>query len=201
MGKIKDALQFKGRPYEIPDVMREDLPEFFKEMGFTKGVEIGTSKGNYAVHYGKAGLELFCVDPYTAYSDYDKEGLQETMNEQLLEATAKLAPYNCHMIRKTSMEALADFEDESLDFVYIDGNHGFKYVTEDIFEWSKKVKKGGVISGHDYIYTDRPFDNIHAKYVLDAYTAAFGINFYVLGRKHVEEGERRNKHRSWFFIK
>jgi hypothetical protein len=39
------------------------------------------------------------------------------------------------------MDALNDFEDDSLDFVYIDGNHEFPYVAEDLFHWSKKVRK------------------------------------------------------------
>ena len=48
------------------------------------------------------------------------------------------------------MEALKDFNDNSLDFVFIDGNHTFEYVVEDIAQWSKKVKVGGIVSGHDY---------------------------------------------------
>jgi predicted O-methyltransferase YrrM len=48
------------------------------------------------------------------------------------------------------MEAVKDFKDESLDFVFIDGNHQYSYVLEDITEWSKKVRSGGIVSGHDY---------------------------------------------------
>jgi hypothetical protein len=210
----------KGAPYEIPNAIREDLPKFFVEMGFKKGVEIGTAKGIYAEEFGKAGLELYCIDPWRSYDDYEyDENSPVSLRNQFEEAKQRLAPYNCHLIEKFSMDALKDFEDESLDFVYIDGNHGFKYVTEDIFEWSKKVKKGGIISGHDYITTNREFDNIHAKYVVDAYTKAFGIkNWFVLGRKEIgdwdnmklesgvkvminKQGERRNKHRSWMWFK
>ena len=183
--------------------------------------EIGTAKGVFAEYFGKAGLELNCIDPWISYGDYEyDENSPMTLNDQFREARLRLAPYDdCKLIKKFSMDAVKDFEDESLDFVYIDGNHGFKFVTEDIFEWSKKVRKGGVISGHDYIYTNRPFDNVHAKYVVDAYTKAFGIkNWYVLGRAKIGDctnvrispsttisvnakGERRNKFRSWFWIK
>ena len=220
MNKIKKGLSLSGSPAEIPDTIREELPEFFVEMGYKVGVEIGTAKGIFAEHFGKAGLKLFCVDPWISYSDYEYDANSPmSLNEQFEEAKNRLAPYDCKFIRKFSMDALKDFEDESLDFVYVDGNHGFKYVTEDIFEWSKKVKKGGVMAGHDYIYTNRPFDDIHAKYVVDAYTKAFRIkDWYVLGRAKIgdyknirlnenvnimvnEFGERRNKHRSWFWIK
>ena len=48
------------------------------------------------------------------------------------------------------MGAISQFEDNSLDFVYIDGNHAYDYVLEDCREWSKKVRHGGIVSGHDY---------------------------------------------------
>lgn len=98
------------------------------------------------------------------------------------------------------MEAVKDFDDESVDFVYIDGNHEFKYVAEDICEWSKKVKKGGVISGHDYTYSV-PYHTYacHVKHVVLAYTAAYYIRrWYVLGLRN-DPG--RDKWRSWMFFK
>ena len=210
-----------GKEREIPNCIREELPQFFKEQGFKVGVEIGTARGLFAEEFGKAGLTLYCVDPWDNYPDYEYDksgGTTGDLEVQYQEAVKRLAPYsNCKIIKKTSMEALKDFEDESLDFVYIDGNHGFKYVTEDIFEWSKKVKKGGIISGHDYIYTSRPFDDVHAKYVVDAYTKAFRIKFHILGRSRIgehkkikrngvnilinKEGEIRNPFRSWLWRK
>jgi len=218
----KDSLKLKGRPAEIPNVIREDLPKFFKEMGYKVGVEIGTARGLFAELFVKEGLKLYCVDPWENYSDYEYDksgGTTGNILTQYEEAKQRLAPYdNCILIRDYSMKSLDLFEDESIDFVYIDGNHGFKYVTEDIFEWSKKVKKGGCISGHDYIYTNRQFDDVHAKYVVDAYTKAFRIDqWYVLGRSRIgdhkkikrdgvnilinKEGEIRNPFRSWLWIK
>ena len=53
-------------------------------------------------------------------------------------------------IRKPSVEAAKDFEDESIDFVYIDAGHTYKEVYEDLTSWIPKVKKGGFVGGHDY---------------------------------------------------
>ena len=111
--------------------------------------------------------------------------------------------YDFTLIKKTSMEALSDFADDRLDFVYIDGNHSFKFVAEDIFEWSKKVKPGGVISGHDYVRM-RNWDrhHVHVVYVLGGYTRAFHIdNWYVIGSQAKVEGQKRDRYRSWFWIK
>ena len=43
-----------------------------------------------------------------------------------------------------------DFEDESLDFAYIDANHLYDYVCQDIIHWSHKVRSGGMVGCHDY---------------------------------------------------
>lgn len=206
--RIIDGLKLKpGKRgmVEIPDCGRDDLPQFFLDMGFKVGAEIGTSKGGFAQVFGKAGLKLYCIDPWIAYEDYygSKEEHQKRFDQQYEDCKKLLAPYDCPIIKKTSMEALADFADESLDFVYIDGNHDFMYVAEDLFMWSKKIKKGGVISGHDYFYSqDRIYDNIHTKYVVDAYVAAFKIKpWYVVGRKDKRDGETRDPFRSFFWIK
>ena len=179
------------------------MPEFFKELGFKVGIEIGTFMGTYSEIFAKSGLKIYTVDPWLAYPDYPHYSTplaQRRLDSQCKKATALLAPYlNCVVIRKTSMEAAKDFENRSLDFVYIDGNHAFKYVAEDLCDWSKKVRKGGIISGHDYIYS-KP-TTFHVHHVVDAYVEAFGIkNFWILGRKIYKEGERRDRWRSWMWF-
>jgi hypothetical protein len=203
--KIIEGLKLDGAPAEIPDCGRNDLPQFFIDMGYKVGAEIGTYRGSFAEKICRAGLKLYCVDPWEYFSDYtrkDKEEFQKEINEYYEQAKKVLAPYSATIIKKTSMEALIDIPDESLDFVYIDGNHSFKFVVEDIYEWSKKVKKGGVISGHDYVHMKLSYEDLHVKYVLPAYTKAYNIYpWYVLGRNHANDGEIRDKVRSWFWIK
>ena len=209
--KIIDGIKTKGKGVEIPDVGRRQLPRFFAgDMGFKVGVEIGVQRAYFTRRFAREGLKIYGVDPWMAYPDY-REGSRYQQKQNAIYANAlknvKEFP-NCTLIRKTSMEAVKDFEDDSLDFVYIDGHHGFKYVTEDIFEWSKKVKVGGIISGHDYAYSivrrikEQPYV-LQVKYVIDAYTKAFRIeNWWVLGRKHkIKEGERRDQYRSWMWFR
>lgn len=203
--KIIEGLRLQGEPAEIPDCSRDDLPAFFVEMGYRVGAEIGVDRGEFSEKFCKAGLALYAIDPWRSYGDYEEVRGQYRL-DALYEHTKKLLePYKqCTIIRKTSMQALADIADESLDFVYIDGNHQFKYVAEDIAEWSKKVKKGGVICGHDYIYTKpRTQSGIcHVIYVVNAYTKAYGIRqWYLLGRKDRRDNEVRDRFRSWMWIK
>jgi len=54
------------------------------------------------------------------------------------------------LIRKSSSDAAKEFEQESVDLVFIDANHSYESVKNDIDLWLPKVKRGGVLSGHDY---------------------------------------------------
>jgi hypothetical protein len=58
------------------------------------------------------------------------------------------------LILKPSVEAAKDFKDYSLNFVYIDGDHRYESVKEDLIAWYPKVMIGGMISGHDFITED-----------------------------------------------
>lgn len=53
-------------------------------------------------------------------------------------------------IRKLSIEAALEFEDNSCDVVFIDMDHSYKSVVEDINTWLPKIKHGGFLAGHDY---------------------------------------------------
>jgi predicted O-methyltransferase YrrM len=55
------------------------------------------------------------------------------------------------VMRMTSAEALASFDDEALDFVYIDGDHAYEAVKTDLALAFRKVVKGGLIAGDDYM--------------------------------------------------
>jgi predicted O-methyltransferase YrrM len=54
-------------------------------------------------------------------------------------------------IRGLSTEVANQFEDESLDTVFIDATHTYEAVKEDIKVWYPKVKKGGILAGDDYV--------------------------------------------------
>ena len=203
--RIIDGLKLKGRPAEIPDCSRDDLPQFFVEMGYKAGAEIGVNKGEFSEKFCQAGLALYAIDPWKSYQDYENIQGQGRLNSRYENTKRVLAPYpNCTIIKKTSMEAVADFASETLDFVYIDGNHQLKYVTEDLVEWSKRVKKGGLICGHDYIYTNpRTQAGIcHVIHAVNAYTQAYKIrNWYLIGRRERLPEETRDRFRSWIFVK
>jgi predicted O-methyltransferase YrrM len=58
---------------------------------------------------------------------------------------------NIIKVKKSSVEASQDFSDRSLDLVYIDAEHDYNSVKTDINAWKNKVRRGGVLAGHDYM--------------------------------------------------
>lgn len=182
------------RQTEIPTMGRDDLPALFRDLGFTVGAEIGTERALYAEKLCKAGLQLYAVDAWTAYKGYREHVSQGKLDRFYEETRRRLEPYEGQIIRSFSMDALKLFKDGSLDFVYIDGNHDFQHAANDIAEWSRKVRPGGIISGHDFSRNKKKDYLCQVKDVVQAWTYAHGITPWFITR-----GDRRSP--SWFWVK
>jgi predicted O-methyltransferase YrrM len=118
---------------------RLELVEYFRKLGFKYGAEVGVRYGRYSeiLCQNIPGLKLLCIDIWRGRDTFQT-------------AKDRLSRYNTVLIQKSSMDAVKDIPDESLDFVFIDANHSYDSVKEDIREWTRKVRKGGIVSGHDY---------------------------------------------------
>lgn len=62
----------------------------------------------------------------------------------------KLISGNFSKVKSLSHEAAKLFEDNSVDVCFVDAGHSYEAVKKDIEAWLPKMKKGGIISGHDY---------------------------------------------------
>ncbi len=141
-------------PIYIPIGRYKNIPALFRDLNFKVGAEIGVYRGTYSriLLSRVPGLKLYCVDrwePYEGYKDFDMFPKTD-LSDAYLEAKEVTKDYDCELIRGWSHEVVNQFEDGSLDFVFIDGNHAYEYVVQDIANWSKKVRKDGIIYGHDY---------------------------------------------------
>lgn len=206
---LKDYTLEAG-PYgalDIRDTNRVDLAKFLATVGNT-GAEIGVAHGKYSEILMDANpeLTLYGVDPYETYEGYKDYQLQRTFEALMADAHTRLDRFpNYHFVRKTSMDALADFEDGRLDFVYIDANHCAPWVGDDIREWAKKVRVGGVVSGHDYARisgaehrSENRYDVLQSvnKYVEDNH-----LQLYVWGlNSNADKSLKRDRCRSWMFV-
>lgn len=131
---------------------RHDLAKLFAQKGFKIGAEVGVAGGKFskALVDTNPGLKLYLVDTWQRYKENPRGGLQEQHDRNWILAHERTAGKDVEFKKGFSMDVVREFEDESLDFVYIDAHHSFDYVMQDIIEWAKKVKYGGIISGHDY---------------------------------------------------
>ncbi|NTW91009.1 MAG: class I SAM-dependent methyltransferase, partial [Erysipelotrichaceae bacterium] len=101
------------------------------------GVEVGVQNGYFSIEILRNWKgELKCVDRWI---------------EPDQEKNAELNLGRERMIKGDSVKSAELFKDESLDFVFIDAGHRYEEVKADIEAWYPKVRKGGIVSGHDYI--------------------------------------------------
>jgi len=99
--------------------------------------EIGCATGGATkvlAEYGK----VYSVDPYLINPDvkYDFLNIVQQLDVQLFHMTSE----------KASQEVI-----DGLDLVFIDGSHDYGEVRKDIEKWLPKIKKGGIICGHDCV--------------------------------------------------
>lgn len=173
-------------PIPLP-ISRNHLPTLFMELGYRTGAEIGVARGAYSEKLCQAGLRIYAIDAWTNPRN------QKVMDGHYEEARQRLAPHDHQIIRCYSMDAVKMFKNDSLDFVYVDANHRFAPFTNDIAGWSKKVRPGGIVSGHDF----RRFRNRHGAYtchvrlVVSAWTAAYHIHPWFVTKRHP----------SWLWVK
>jgi hypothetical protein len=122
-------------------------------------VEIGTFSGAFADHIlsSSEGSILYCIDPYIKYDEYAGDSTNNETGDSLYEevSTKLKNKYKDRIIfiRKFSSEAVALLPDQ-IDFVYIDGNHSYRYVYEDLKNYYPKLKPNCFIVGDDAVDLD-----------------------------------------------
>ena len=210
-----DTINYIAKKYNIdiaqpsPIYMAADrgiLPVLFRELGLKVGAEVGVLEGVFSEVLCKEMPEakIYSIDPWVFYPVHKNFRKQKDYDRIYPIAVNRLSAYpNNEIIRKKSVEAAKDFADESLDFVFIDGDHEFQAITNDICEWIKKIKKGGILSGHDYGRSHTgEFGNV--KDVVLAYTFSKKISpWFVLEEKAYMNNRDSGAYRetSFFWVK
>jgi len=126
---------------------------------FTDGnfVEVGSWKGRSAAFLGveiiNSGkpIKLYCVDTWKGSLEH--QGLDCIKNDSLYHEfiiNTKSIDSVIIPVRMPSLEAAMQFEDNSIDFVFLDASHEYEDIKADIEAWYPKVKPGGLFAGHDY---------------------------------------------------
>jgi len=152
-----------------------------------EGVEIGVCKATFSCEVLKnwGGSVYNAIDPWKEFPKEEYVDLanqsQQKQDETFALAESRLAPYESivKILRMTSAEAVEKFTDDSLDFAYIDGQHHYEAVVEDIALWYPKLKSGGLLCGHDYLDGFVDGCQFGVKKAVDEFVAERGLELIV----------------------
>jgi SAM-dependent methyltransferase len=128
-------------------------------------VEIGSFGGESTRVFADFAHHVFAIDPWLeeyrssirdgCASDWVLEYLDDNPVPPMAQIEAifdaRVADrHNVSKLRIASREAVSLFAPASVDLVYIDSIHTGDAVRLHISEWRPKLRRGGIIAGHDY---------------------------------------------------
>ena len=134
---------------------RRNLCTILNEYGLNGyGVEIGVKQGVFSKHLLShvPFKKLYLVDPWIKQDSKTYDEVHHDHISDLKTCLDNVSEFKgrCEIVRDFSYNANSRFEDEYFDFIYIDGNHSYDAVKDDLNKWYPKLKKGGLIAGDDY---------------------------------------------------
>lgn len=193
-----------GLPKVVPGMLRQNIYQLFNELGFRTGAEIGLFRGRNARQMFREipNLMLYGVEPYADQPTSTRHKTPPRYDRNKRMMNDRMKGRNITVIEKFSEEAVQDIPYHSLDFVYIDGDHSYDYVMTDIILWARRVRPGGIVSGHDYILPGdyRHKYDINVKEAVDDYVRIHNIGSFYLTDKTAGVN-KSDRCPSWFFVK
>ena len=153
LGEYLGVEIIKTRPKESIEFTRD----YFKNQE-VEVCEIGVFRGENAreIHKNLNVKKFFLIDPYLEYKDYENDGSYKIVKEAKIIAHKRLKKWENKnfWINQFSDKAIYKIKNNSLDFIYIDGNHSYNYVLSDLRNYWDKLKIGGILAGHDIQYKE-----------------------------------------------
>jgi len=155
--KVFNKIGFKIMRYRPLRPSMSFVKDKFKDKQLV-GVELGVYRGEnaYLMLEHMNIKKLYLVDPYLIYKGYndlkDNTGLIPSPELFIAKETAEklVKPFNDKVIWYNAFSDNVVMNiPNNLDFVYVDGNHSYKYVLNDIINYYPKLKEKGIIGGHN----------------------------------------------------
>lgn len=184
--------------------LRKDLYKHFAALGFKVGAEVGVFRARNAREMFRCipGLKLYGIEAFDDQPSSTRHKTVPRYERNKKSTISRMKDRDFTLIEKFSEIAVQDIPYDSLDFVYIDGDHSYDYVMNDIILYARRVKKGGIISGHDYILPGdyrHKFD-INVKEAVDDYVKVHKISPLYVTDKTIGVN-KSDRCPSWWFVK
>jgi glycosyltransferase involved in cell wall biosynthesis len=131
------------------------LPKLLGRYKNPVGIEIGLSAGHTTKHLFEnvEGLTLHGVDPYFDYVDWNGNVLSpDKQGNTYADFVQNTEPFRDRIVhhRMISDDVAGILDNNSFDFIFIDGLHTYEQVLKDCQNFYSKIKDGGLFAGHDY---------------------------------------------------
>jgi GT2 family glycosyltransferase len=140
----------------LKDVSAYGLLSYIKELGTNLvGCELGVCKGYTLRHFFDLTPEIskvYAIDSWTPYMDWWGPVTQPMVDQWREYAMNLLYPYmdKIELLEMDATTATSYIPDQSLDYIFIDGDHSYSAVVRDLDNYWDKVKTGGIFAGHDW---------------------------------------------------
>ena len=177
---------------------RENFGELLKEHGLNGiGIEIGVQRGDFSrILLDTTELkEIILLDSWQHFENYqDLANHSQKMQDYLYDLVKKrfAGEPRVRIIKGDCRVAVTGFDDESFDFIYHDANHTYEFVLQQLNAWFPKLKKGGIMAGHDYFDGEFDMGLFGVKSAVDEFCITNKIELHTT---HEKEGK------SWWFVK
>lgn len=117
------------------------------------GLELGVARAETTIYLLDhcSFKKYYCVDPWLPYMDWNGMINNQLIYDMKVAAFTNMAAYpdKIEVVQENSKDAQQRITDESLDFIFIDGDHSYEAALFDMTTYWPKVKKGGLFAGHD----------------------------------------------------
>lgn len=137
---------------------RADLHKLIPNIKEATVAEIGCAECLFTADMLRWGVDrVIAVDVWRTIGSEGDGAFDQAWHDRNYARAEKLLaenPERLRILRGISWEMAVHLPDEVLDMVYIDAGHTYECVANDLKAWIPKVKKGGIIAGHDYLATE-----------------------------------------------
>jgi len=138
---------------------RQQFGKFLEKNGYKIAIEVGVFKGTFAAELLKTWPSFekyYGIDPYIFQKNYKEltnlaEEQQDGVYNEALTLLTSIGGDRVKLIRKSAIEGVKEFKDNSIDFIYLDGRHDYCAVREELDAYYPILKCNGIMAGHDFV--------------------------------------------------
>ena len=176
---------------------REEFYQLIDINDYKVCAEIGVQMGNFSECLLKSNslTTLYLIDCWTHQENYlDMANVNNAQQEYYYRHVLRKfkSDSRVKIVKDFSSKACSVFDNSSFDFIYLDADHSYDAIKNDIENWYGKLRSGGMMAGHDYFNGVVPQGNFGVKTAVDEFVQKHNYTLYLTNEEQWQ---------SWYFFK